>query len=68
MINLDPSKLNQLADIMFCVGTILGFSLFIVLIYNVISINKNIKKQIKYMEKQNKIINILFSRKYRRIK
>lgn len=44
MFNLDPSKLNQLADIIFCIGTLLGFVLFFVLIFNIIAIRKNLNK------------------------
>jgi len=60
MINLDPTKLNQLADIIFCVGAIVGIILFIILLINVISIKKELIHLKNKMEYQNIITSKIY--------
>lgn len=64
MVNLDPTKLNQLADIIFCVFAILGIVLFVVLLINVISIKKELKSLKNKTDYQNIIISKIYRMKY----
>lgn len=64
MINLDTMKLNQLADVIFCFGAVLGIVLFVILLINVISIKKELKSIKNKADYQNIIISKIYRMKH----